>query len=150
MAKAKIANKMFPDLPSSRILRQVARLNKISGTPDVAYKFDPKYTKMELLLPQARNHKDSMGLRQFWKHNLPTLKFHNDDIAFQVKKIQTESPEELAKCPTKLIVYENNEKVEIPCHNAESSEILSKLVQITNASSVPEEEIPTINVNTKS
>lgn len=144
---AKAANKMFLGLPSSRLLRQATRINKIHGDSSTAYSFDPKFQKFELIFPQQRVHKPSIGIRQFWKHNLPTLKFHNFDKEFQVRKVATESPEELAKCPVKLVVYDENlNKFEIDCQGIDQSEILSKLIQQTDAKAVPQEELNALDI----
>lgn len=123
------------------------RINKIHGDTSNAYKFDPKYQKFELIFPQTRVYRPSMGLRQFWKHNLPTLKFHNFDREFLVKKIATENDEDLKKCPVKLTVYDDKQKLfEIKCDDTEHSEILKKLVEMTEAQPVSESEIKALDI----
>lgn len=144
--KPKTSNKMFPNFPKSRILRQATRINKIHGDSETAFKFDPKFSRFDLILPQNRLHKPSIGLRQFWKHNLPTLKFHNYDTEFHVMKVATETDEELTKCPVKLVIHDNEGKKELDCSGFENSEILSKLVEITKASPVPQQELNTLNI----
>ncbi|ODV82279.1 uncharacterized protein CANTADRAFT_31941, partial [Suhomyces tanzawaensis NRRL Y-17324] len=140
------SSSMFKDFPSSRILKQIARLNKIAGTSETAYKIDlSKFAKVELYLIQKNIHGPSVGLRKFWRHNLPTLKFHNSELPFVMTRISAETPEEVAKCPAKIVVHgSNSEKFEINCANKHSSAILDELVKITGAVNVPEAEIPTL------
>lgn len=143
MSKSSCA--MFKNLPTSKVLKQIARLNNIAGTPETAYKFDPKYKKIELLLIQKSVHGPSIGLKKFWRQHLPTLKFHNDDINFTLTRIHTETKEDLKKCPAKIIVYdEANQKIELECANKQASDILNELVKLTSAQPVPETQIPTI------
>lgn len=146
MVRVRPANKMFPGMPSSRLLKQAIRINKIHGDTNTAFTFDPKYTKFELIFPQRRVHTPSIGIRHFWKHNLPALKFHNFDRDFAVRKVATESGEELQQCPVKLVVHETLNKVEIDCGNLDNSEILAKLIQATGASPVPESDLAALDI----
>lgn len=141
--------KMFKNMPKSRLLKQIARLNLISGTPETAFKIDPtKYSKIELLLAESRGDGKSVGLRKFWKHNLPTLKFHNDDIDFVVTRVAAETKDEEALVPVKLLVYGTAETKTFNVASEHSDNILEQLVKYTNAKSIPEEELPTIKVQT--
>ncbi|ABN66944.2 predicted protein [Scheffersomyces stipitis CBS 6054] len=138
---------MFKGLPSSRILKQITRLNAIAGTSESAYKFDAsKYTKIELFLQQKNIHGPAVGLKKFWRQNLPTLKFHNDDIQFSLTRIQAETAAEVAACPSKIVVHSVDpaSKIEIDCKGKHSSVILNELVEATKATNVPIEEIPVL------
>lgn len=136
---------MFKGLPSSRTWKQAARLNQIAGTPQTAYKFDPKYTKIELLLIQKNVFAPAFGLRRFWRQNLPTLKFHNDDVDFVLTRIATKTKEDLVKCPTKIILHHADGSVqELDCSNKHSNKILKELVALSEAKAVPKEEIPVV------
>lgn len=136
--------KVLSKVPASKVAKQFARLNLIGGNSKTAFKIDSnQYPKVELLLAQSRGHGPSVGLRKFWKQNLPTLKFHNDDISFIVNRIQANDKSEEKLLPTKLVIYNaNSEKHEINVANEHSSDILEKLVKFTNAQSIPESEIP--------
>jgi len=138
---------MFKGLPSSRILKQIANLNRISGTPETAFKIDPaQVSKIELLLIQGNGHGPSVGLKKFWRHNLPTLKFHNEDISFVVTRINTSTKQEFEACPAKIVIHKSNsEKVQIDCAKQHSSKILESLVKLTGAASIPADQIPTIS-----
>ncbi|KAK6458385.1 uncharacterized protein RJT20DRAFT_31326 [Scheffersomyces xylosifermentans] len=138
---------MFKDLPSSRILKQITRLNNIAGTTESAYKFDQsKYAKIELFLQQRNIHGPAVGLKKFWRLNLPTLKFHNDDLQFVLTRIATESKADVAACPSKIIVHgvDPKDNLEIDCAGKHSSVILQELVKATGAVGVPADEIPRI------
>ncbi|EGV61499.1 54S ribosomal protein, mitochondrial [Yamadazyma tenuis] len=148
MAKPKTLNSMFPGLPKSRLLKQATRINIIHGSTATAFKFDPKFTRLDLILPQNRLHKPSIGLRQFWKHNLPTLKFHNYDTEFHVLKVQTDSDQELAKCPTKVVIHTESGNQEVSCEGISHSDILAKVVQLTGATPVDPEVLKGLDLNT--
>lgn len=137
---------MFKNLPSSRILKQVARLNNIAGTAETAYRFDAsKVKKIELLFIHQNILGAAVGLKKFWRHNLPTLKFHNDDINFVCTRINAETKEEAEKCPTKIIIHSpDNNKTELNCSAKHSSVILQELIKATGATSVPTSEIPVV------
>lgn len=145
-AMAKVGSAaMFKGLPSSRIWKQQARLNQIAGSPSTAFKFDPKYTKVELLLIEKSVLAPAFGLRRFWRQNLPTLKFHNDNVDFVLTRIATKTKEDLAKCPTKIVLHlADGSTQELDCSNKNSSKILKELVKVTGATPVPEEEIPVL------
>ncbi|KAK6460948.1 hypothetical protein DFJ63DRAFT_212131 [Scheffersomyces coipomensis] len=138
---------MFKNSPSSKILKQIYRLNLIAGNPENAYKLNPeKYSKIELFLIQKNVHAQSVGLKKFWKDFLPTLKFHNDDIDFIMTRIKVNNKAEAAACPAKILVHGKDQKdnVEIDCANLHSSKILRQLVTKTGAVNIPLEEIPRI------
>lgn len=147
---AKSTHSMFKNLPTSKVLKQIARLNNIAGTPETAFKFPSKYNKIELLLIQKLVHGPSIGLKKFWRNNLPTLKFHNDETEFCLTRIKTKNKADLEKCPTKILVHsQNNEVIEIDCANKTAYEILKNLVKRTGANSVPAKEIPIIKEPTQ-
>lgn len=136
---------MFKNLPSSRILKQITRLNNIAGTPETAFKFNPKYTKLELFLIKHNVSGSAIGLKKFWRNNLPTLKFHNEDVNFVLTRITTSTKEDISKCPSKIIVYDNaDKKYEIDCADRQVSDILAEVIKVTEASPVAEKEIPVI------
>lgn len=145
MAKSSRTCAMFKGLPSSKIWKQIARLNLIAGTPETAFKFDPSIRKIELFLIKQPVSGQAIGLRKFWRHNLPTLKFHNENVDFSVKHIVTETKEDIQKCPTKIIIHNEGSQVnELDCSNKHYSEILKEVVGLTKATPVPSEEIPVI------
>lgn len=136
---------MFKNLPASRILKQITRLNNIAGTTENAFKFSSKYTKIELFLIKDNIFGQAIGLKKFWRNNLPTLKFHNEDVNFVLTRINTTTKEDLAKCPTKIVIHDNaDKKYEIDCANKLVSDILKEVVQVTEATPVPSSEIPVI------
>lgn len=136
----------FKNLPSSPLLRQVARLNKIAGTPHTAFRFDPlKIREIQLILIQKNVHLPSAGLRNFWKNNLPTLQFHNNDVTFTMTRVATTSKEDLVKVPAKILVHTTDDNtLTLDCLNMKNNKILRELVALTEAKQVPEAEIPII------
>lgn len=144
---SRVGNKMFKELTSSRILRQVSRINQIHGDSSNAYVFN-NVKKFELIFPVNRSYMESYGIRQFWKYNLPVFKFHNDDIDFIIKKVQT-TDAELEKCPVKLVIHEDSQTKEIDCKNLEPSSILSQLLEITNAEPVPSSTLESLTLKPK-
>lgn len=138
---------MFKDLPKSRILRQIARLNLIAGTPKTAYKLGPEVKKLELILILKNVFKPAAGLKHFWRKNLPVLKFHNDHVDFVATRVRAKTKEEVAKVPSKIIVHgTDGSKKDIDCIFTSNSEILAKLVEVTKATPVEAAEIPVIEV----
>lgn len=136
---------MFKGLPSSRVWKQAARLNNIAGSSATAYRFDAKYTKIELLLIQKNVLIAAFGLRRFWRENLPTLKFHNDGISMFLTRIATQTKAEADACPAKIILHQaNGTTQELDCRSKHSSDILKELVALTGAQAVPAEEIPLV------
>lgn len=137
---------MFRDLPSSKILKQIARLNNIAGTPERAFKFDSsKISKVEMFLIHKNVHGPSVGLKKFWRQDLPTLKFHNDDIAFVMNRISASTKAEVAKCPSKIVVHKTDGGViELDCADKHSTDILRQLAKLTGAKNVMAEDIPVI------
>lgn len=139
---------MFKNLPKSAIGRQISRLNMISGSPETAFRFNPDIRKIELYLIKDSVLGSAIGLKKFWRQNLPTLKFHNQDVDFLVTRIKTQQKEDLLKCPTKILIYySNSNKSEIECSNKHHSDILKELVDATGAAPVPESEIPVMKRN---
>lgn len=138
---------MFRAAPSSPILRQVYRLNLISGTPKTAYRLGPEVKKVELFVISKNAYGPTAGLKKFWREYLPTLKFHNDDVNFVVTRIRPETKEEIKKVPSKIVVYDaNNKETTIDCLGKHSSNIFRQLKKATNATPVPESEIETIKL----
>lgn len=135
---------MFKNLPSSRILKQIERLNIIAGTPENAFKFNPNVKSVELFLLKAPVQGPHIGLKRFWRRNLPTLQFHNPDVDFVMTRIKVEDKADLKKVPARVVVQADGEPKVLNCLEKTHEQILSELVQLTNATSVPAEEIPTI------
>jgi len=137
---------MFKDLPSSKILKQITRLNNIAGESHRAYKLDStKFSKIELFLIQKNVHGPSVGLKKFWRQDLPTLKFHNDDIGFVCTRIQVDNKADVEKCPSKILVHKTaGGAIEIDCLNKHSSEILKELARVTEAKNVKADDIPVL------
>lgn len=145
--KVKGGAAMFKNLPKSRILKQITRLNNISGSPQTAYKFDPKYTKLEVYLIKNSVLGSAIGLRKFWRQRLPTFKFHNENVDFVFKRIVTQTKEDLAKCPTKIVIHDSmGNKNEIDCSNETVDGIFEKVVKATEASPVPSDQIDFVPV----
>lgn len=135
--------KMFKGLPINKLSKQMARLNLIAGTPQNAYKLDPQFKKVELILLHKNIFGPSLGMKKFWRHNLPVLKFHNDDVDFVLTRVRASTKAEIAQVPTKIILHDaQGQKTEFDCANAHSNEILERLVKATKAKPVPSSEIP--------
>lgn len=136
----------FRNLPSSPVLRQVARLNKIAGTPETAFRMDPlKVRAIELVLVQKNVHQPSLGLRKFWKEHLPTLQFHNNDVNFTMTRVKTQTKEDLAKVPALVVIHKiNDDKVVVNCLDRSPKDILRRVVHATGATPVPEADIPRV------
>lgn len=138
---------MFKDLPKSRILKQIARLNLIAGTPQTAYKLGPEIKKLELILILKNVFKPAAGLKHFWRKNLPVLKFHNEHVDFVATRVRAHTKEEVAKVPSKIIVHgTDGSKKDIDCIFSSHSDILAKVVEATKAIPVEAAEIPVLAV----
>lgn len=138
---------MFKGLPTSKILKQIARLNNISGTPKTAFKLGPQVKKIELIILHKNIYKASSGLKRFWRYNLPVLKFHNDDIDFLLTRVRANTKDEIAQVPTKIVIHRaDGSKGELDCAMQTHNEILKKLVQATGAAPVAPEDLHTIPV----
>lgn len=136
---------MFKGLPTSKILKQIARLNNISGTPKTAFKFGPQVKKIELIILQKNIYKSSSGLKRFWRYNLPVLKFHNDNVDFLLTRVRAKTKEEIAQVPTKIVIHKDDgSKGEVDCAMQTHNEILKKLVKATDAVPVAAENLSTI------
>ncbi|KAK6198059.1 uncharacterized protein RJT21DRAFT_54259 [Scheffersomyces amazonensis] len=135
------------DVPRSGVVRQIYRLNKIAGTPSTAFKFnDSKYSKIELCLIQKNVFEPALGLKNFWRDNLPTLKFHNENIDFIMTRIKPKNKKEVKACPVFIKVHGKDSiddiLLDVRNHNPET--ILRKLVESTKAKRMSSEEIPFI------
>ncbi|OBA24085.1 hypothetical protein METBIDRAFT_30437 [Metschnikowia bicuspidata var. bicuspidata NRRL YB-4993] len=87
----------------------------------------------------------SIGLNHFWKWNLPTLKFHNENIDFVVTRIQPETDEDYPKIPSAIFVHKAGDKMtRVECNGKTHEWILKNLVSATGATRVPVEDIPHI------
>lgn len=137
---------MFKGAPSSPILKQIYRLNLISGTQKTAYRLGPDVKKIELFLISKNTYGPTAGLKRFWRDYLPSLKYHNDDVNFVVTRVRPETKEDIVKVPSKIVVYDanNKETTTIDCLGKHASNIFRKLKQATNATPVPESELETI------
>lgn len=136
---------MFKGLPTSKLLKQIARLNLISGTPKTAFKLGPQVQKIELVLLYKNIYKKGSGLKRFWRYNLPALKFHNENVDFVLTRVKGNDKSEIAKVPSKIIIHKTDgTKSELDCALQTNSEILKKVVKATDAVLVPQEEIPTV------
>ncbi|CAK7903105.1 hypothetical protein CAAN1_16S01134 [[Candida] anglica] len=142
--------RMFKNLPKSRLLKQAARLNMIAGSAENAYKFGPKFTKMEIFLINQTPQKASIGLKQVWRQHLPTLKFHNEAFEFVLKRVNVANAEEAEKCPAKINLYDaSNNKTELDCRYKSESEILQEILKVTGATAVKPEDIPKVEIKDK-
>lgn len=135
---------MFKELPTGALTRQLARVNLIAGTPSTAFRIDSQRTRrIELLLVHGLHHKPLAGLRRFWRYNLPTLRFHNDDVDFVCTRFTVGSKEEIPKIVTRINLHDANGKTTpVDCRNKSNVEILDLVVKATGAVPVPESEIP--------
>lgn len=134
---------MFKDLATGPLARQVARANLISGSPQTAFRFDTsRIAKIELLLVQNIHHKPLTGLKKFWRYNLPTLKFHNDEIDFVCTRYKLDSKQDIPSVVSRIRVHNRDGKtIPIECQNQDNSQILQLLVAATEAKPVHESEI---------
>lgn len=135
-------------LPRLGLIQKLERLNGIAGTPSTAFRINTnKFKGLELQLNQEIA--PAAGLTQFWKTNLPPLRFHNDDFNFRVTKIKLDDVEAQAEiCPVKLKVFgvEDKDSFELDCKGKPSDYILQEFVKRTGAEAVPEEEIPVLKM----
>lgn len=138
---------MVRGAPTSKILKQIWRLNQIAGTPKTAFRFPQTVAKFELILLLKNVWGRSLGLKHFWRHNLPTLKFHNEDLSMTVTRVKAETKAEIASVPSKIVVhYTDGTKTDLSCANKRPEDILRDLVKLTNATAVPESDIPLVKV----
>ncbi|SGZ52226.1 CIC11C00000004822 [Sungouiella intermedia] len=138
---------MFKGLPTSKILKQIARLNNITGTPRTAFKFGPLVKKIELIILLKNIFKASSGLKKFWRQNLPVLKYHNDDVEFTLTRVRAMSKEEIAQVPTKIVIHlADGTKSEVDCAMQTHNQILKKLVNSTGAVAIAPDDLHTIPV----
>lgn len=142
---ASTSAQMFKNLPVSPVLKQIARLNMIAGNPSNAFKFGSQCKKVELILQEKGVFGPAVGLKRFWRQNLPVLKFHNYDTDFFLTRVRAENKEDIKKIPAKIIVHEENGgKQEVDCKGLDNQAILAKLVEVTQATPVPEADIPVV------
>lgn len=138
---------MFKNLPSSKILKQVARLNLIAGTPETAFKLGPQIKKLELILILKNVFKPAAGLKHFWRRNLPVLKFHNEHVDFVTTRVRAQTKEEIAKVPSKIVIHgADGSKKDIDCLFTDHNDILKKVVDATKATPVDAADIPVVAV----
>lgn len=138
---------MFRGIPKLRLLRQVTRLNQILGTPETAYKLPSDVSKVELVLLSKNVFGPSVGLKRFWRQNLPTLKFHNVGVDFVMTRVRVTNKADIAKVPTKIVLHtRTGEKTDLDCSAQSNEQILKNLVQLTKAEPVPPEEIPRLSM----
>lgn len=136
---------MVRGAPTSKILKQIWRLNNIAGTPKTAFRFPQTVSKLELVLLQKHVWGPPLGLKHFWRNNLPTLKFHNEDLRMAVTRVKVASKAEIAEAPTKIVVhYTDGTKKDLDCAKKKPERILRDLVKLTSATSVPESDIPLV------
>lgn len=136
---------VLDQLPSNKILRQIARLNLIAGSESNAYRFPSHVRKVEAVILAKNVFGANAGLMRFWKLNFPTLKFHNDDVDFVITRVRADSKEEIAQAPCQLKVHgENGVLHQLECKGLKDLEILAELVKSADATPVPASEIPRI------
>lgn len=129
----------------NKLLRQITRLNLIAGTPSTAFRFGPSLKKLEVVLYSKNIRGHGAGLKKFWKLNLPTLKFHNDNVDFVVTRVRPNKREDFDTIPLEVRLHQQDGAVtKIACRNKDHEEILREVVESTGASSVPEIEIPVV------
>lgn len=145
MVKPNINNSMLRGYPKARIPRQAQRINSINGTSQNAFIFNG-ISKLELILPLTRSYGPAIGIRKFWKLHLPTIKFHNDNLQVLVKHVDAQ-PDELAQVPVKLIAHNGTNKVEIDCKNKHYDDILTSVIEATNAKPVSENVLKSLYIN---
>lgn len=115
----------------------------IAGSSKNAYRLGENTKKIELVLLEKNIIGPRTGLKNFLKLQLPTLKFHNDNVDFFCTRVRATTKEDIAKVPTKIIIHDaSSNKTEIDCHSLDENKILKKLVAATGATPVPESEIP--------
>lgn len=137
---------MYRLLPKSSLSRQIGRLNLIAGTPQTAFKFGPNVKKIELILLEKNIMGPNIGLKKFWRYNLPTLKFHNDEVEFFCTRVRATTKDEIAIAPAKVIIHDSsNTKIELDCKSLDNETILENIVLATRALPVAEADIPQIS-----
>ncbi|RLV92774.1 54S ribosomal protein MRP49 mitochondrial [Spathaspora sp. JA1] len=136
----------------SKYKLQAAKLNKIAGVDSQAsVVLNPtKYKGLELQMISNRQNAQARGIYEFWRQDLRTLKFHNQNLDFQVTKITYQEDSEIEKIPARLIVRDlQGGEFTIDCKNKTRSDILSELLKLTKAEPVPVEEIPVVEGTVK-
>ncbi|WPK25502.1 hypothetical protein PUMCH_002819 [Australozyma saopauloensis] len=129
----------------NKLLRQITRLNIIAGTPETAFKFGPELKKLEVVIYSKNILAHGAGLKKFWKLNLPTLKFHNDDVDFVVTRVRPTKREDFDKIPLEVRLHQENGKMQkVDCTNKDNESILREVVEMMNAKLVAEKDIPTL------
>lgn len=133
---------MFKGLPTSKLLRQIARFNLISANPRAAYKLGPDIKRLELFLVHKNVYKPGAGLKKFWRENLPALKFHNDDVEFVVLRFVAPDKTQLSQAPCILRVHRKDGKyTDLDCSLKSNVDIMRRMVKETGAVRVPEEDL---------
>lgn len=128
---------------NNKLLRQITRLNLIAGSPATAFRFGPSLKKLEVVIYSKNVMGHAAGLKKFWKLNLPTLKFHNDNVDFVVTRVRPTKREDFNTIPVEVRLHQQDGAVtKIACLNKDHEQILREVVESTGASLVPEEEIP--------
>lgn len=131
---------------NNALLKQIMRLNQIAGTPETAYRFGPDLKKLEVVIYSKNILGHAVGLKKFWKLNLPTLKFHNDSVDFVVTRVRPVNKDDYKKIPLEVRLHlQEGQVAKIQCANKDHSEILQEVVEITNAEQIPENEIPVLH-----
>lgn len=130
----------------NRLMRQITRLNLISGTPATAYRFGLGLKKLEVVIYSKNILTHAAGLKKFWKLNLPTLKFHNDNVDFVVTRVRPTKREDFNTIPLEVRLHQQDGQVtKITCTSKDNETILRDVVASTGATPVPVEEIPTVH-----
>lgn len=139
---------MFKGLPTSRLSKQVTRLNHIANYPGSALSMPSDIVGIDMVFKKLNKY-GHMGARQFWKFNLPTIQFHNPNLLISVRRIDTENDQEARKVPAKLTLkFQDGKEKTIDCIDKHSSQILKSLTEISQATPVARKNIPLRNKNT--
>lgn len=131
---------------NNKLLKQITRLNQIAGLPETAYRFGNNLRKLEVVIYSKGILGHAAGLKRFWKLNLPTLKFHNDNVEFVVTRVRPTTREDFNKIPLEVRLHQEDGSVnKVDCVNKDNSVILREVVELTKAEQVPEEQIPIVH-----
>ncbi|EMG47358.1 hypothetical protein SBY92_002818 [Candida maltosa Xu316] len=129
-----------------RIIESIKRINRLTGTPETAYKFDSsKFKGIDIYkysqVPYV--YKPANGVKYFVKNHLPTLRFHNPEILFSVKELSVSSENELSRLPLKVKVHgvDPANDFTINCHDKNLNQIFEELLKTTDAKPLAAEEI---------
>ncbi|CCD22253.1 mitochondrial 54S ribosomal protein mL61 NDAI_0A00950 [Naumovozyma dairenensis CBS 421] len=127
----------------SHVIRQINFLNAISYStkkPQILLNAT-KYSGLRLTF-QVQNHNGHMGARKFWHEYLPTLKFYNPNLKFDVIRIS--NPDKRKRdipCTLEILGKEDQVLGSIDMRNKQYDEIMDQLSESIDHTTVPEQDL---------